>query len=61
MTGFDYAVTQQTSNRASVSVRFVNGATPTSVSFVLARTDKEWRIDDVADPNMPSLRRFLTP
>ena len=61
MTGFHYAVTQQTYSRASVSVRFVNGATPTSVSFVLARTGNEWRIDDVADPQMPSLRRFLVP
>jgi hypothetical protein len=61
MTGFDYVLTQQTDNRASVSVRFVDGATPTSVSFVLVRTGNEWRIDDVADPKMPSLRRFLTP
>ncbi|WP_254073473.1 DUF3828 domain-containing protein [Acidisphaera sp. S103] len=61
MTGFDCVVTQQTDRRASVSVRFVNGATSTSVSFVLARIGNEWRIDDVADPQMPSLRRFLIP
>ncbi|WP_374439705.1 hypothetical protein [Pseudomonas panipatensis] len=45
--------------RASVSVTFINQGWRRTTRLSLAKTRAGWRIDDVAQPNMPSLRRAL--
>lgn len=43
----------------SASVTFKNSATSTTVQFSLVASDGQWRIADIAEPGMKSMRRFL--
>ncbi len=53
-------VTAQTADTARATVRFNNDGTETVVGYDLVGRAGQWRIDDIADPQMPSLRAFLT-
>ena len=59
LTSFVYSARQDGAGRSIVSVSFKNGAAPASVVFTLANGEHGWRIDDVAETAISSLRRFL--
>jgi hypothetical protein len=45
--------------QARGTVSFVNSGTPTTVQYRLVEQDGRWRIGDIAEPGIPSLRHFL--
>jgi len=46
-------------NRAKAKVSFVNGGNAVEVGFLLVRRSGRWRILDIQEPDVPSLRRYL--
>jgi Protein of unknown function (DUF3828) len=52
-------VTPTGRNRAKANVAFVNGGHPVSVRLSLLRQTGRWRILDIKEPTIPSLRRYL--
>lgn len=46
-------------DRAKAIVNFVNGGNLVEVGFLLVREAGQWRIHDIEEPNIPSLKRFL--
>jgi hypothetical protein len=52
-------VTPVGKDQAKASVRFVNGGQPVQIGLTLVQEARQWRISDVQEPEMPSLRKFL--
>ena len=46
-------------DRAKAIVNFVNGGSLVEVGFLLIRESGQWRIHDIEEPHIPSLKRFL--
>jgi hypothetical protein len=46
-------------NRAKAKVSFVNGGNAVEVGFLLVRKSGQWRILDIQEPDVPSLKRYL--
>ncbi len=59
LTGFHYTIGNQTPARTEVTAEFINQDKPTRVHFTLKPVSGGWRIDDIAEPGIPSLRRLL--
>jgi hypothetical protein len=52
-------VTPMAQSRAKAKVSFVNGGHPVRVGFSLIKDSGHWRILDIAEPTVPSLKRYL--
>jgi hypothetical protein len=53
-------VTPQDKSHAKAIVRFVNGGQSVRIGLVLAQEAGQWRISDVQEPEVPSIKSFLT-
>ena len=45
--------------RANAVATFHNSATPTTVQYRLVAVDGQWRIEDISEPGIKNMRRFL--
>jgi hypothetical protein len=54
-------ITTETSAATHAIVRFHNAGHETTVGYSLVRQHGQWKIADIANPAMPSLRHFLSP
>lgn len=59
LTDVEIAVSPVVGDAAHASVSFRNAFHAGTVGFELVRVDRQWRIADVEEPEIPSLRRFL--
>jgi hypothetical protein len=52
-------VTESGTNRAKAKVSFVNGGRKVEVGFLLVRKSDQWRILDIQESKVPSLKSYL--
>ncbi len=60
LTDFHYEIGHQSQDQTEVTVTFVNETKPTRVHFTLKPVRTGWRIDDISEPGIPSLRALLS-
>jgi hypothetical protein len=53
-------VTPQGKGQAKATVRFVNGGQSVQIGLLLTQKAGQWRIGDVQEPAVPSIKSFLT-
>ncbi len=59
LTDVEIVVAPVVGNATHAAVSFRNGSHAGTVGFELVRVDRQWRIADVEEPDMSSLRKFL--
>lgn len=60
LTAFEIAIKPADTSHADANVSFQNGSTTEALTLRLAQVDGQWRVADVKEPTIPSLRDFLS-
>jgi hypothetical protein len=59
LTGITVSVERAEIDRAAAKVSFINASQPVTVGFQLVTVGGQWRIYDIEETGLPSLRNFL--